>query len=285
MRSLRSIHSMASRLAVTSAAVSLLTLLVAAPAAADAQDEAIIVTFSNPFEVPGMTLPAGTYKFKQLDAQATEQIIQIFNEDESKLFTTVQTVPVRRIDPNGDVVIRFAATDPGTPPAIKAYFYPGRAGGFQFVYPDEQAKAIASKTKTLVLSSDQEDVTPEALRTATLRVVNERGDYFDYSAGAIDWRDDTWENRPRVVSGEKVMAEDAGRSRMMDKQHSGMMTAADQRELVNDTAAIVSSALDQAGTSAQTVTISRDDLEKVHSNLESLRRMFDKGHSSSDETD
>lgn len=54
------------------------------------------------------------------------------------------------------MVLRINPTEPGTPPAIKAWFYPGSLYGHQFVYPDEQARDIAQRTRTLVLSGDVE---------------------------------------------------------------------------------------------------------------------------------
>ena len=41
--------------------------------------------------------------------------------------------------------------------AIKAWYYPGSRYGHEFIYPDDQARTIAQRTKTLVLSGDVAD--------------------------------------------------------------------------------------------------------------------------------
>lgn len=68
--------------------------------------------------------------------------------------TTTQAVPTKRADRSGDVVLRFNPTDAGTPPALKSWFYPGTSYGHEFIYPDEQAREIAQRTKSIVLSTD-----------------------------------------------------------------------------------------------------------------------------------
>jgi len=39
------------------------------------------LTFSEPIEVPGKVLPAGTYIFKLMDSQADRHIVEIYNAD------------------------------------------------------------------------------------------------------------------------------------------------------------------------------------------------------------
>lgn len=109
--------------------------------------------FSAPVMVPGATLEAGTYVFQLLDPASGGDIIEIRKED-GTLVTTTMTVPTKRPEAKGDNVLKFNPTEEGTPPALAAWFYPGSVYGHQFVYPDEQAKKIAQRTKTVVLSTD-----------------------------------------------------------------------------------------------------------------------------------
>jgi hypothetical protein len=51
-------------------------------------------------------------------------------------------------------VLQFNPTDSQAPPAIKAWFYPGSRYGHEFIYPEEQARHIAERTKTVVLAVD-----------------------------------------------------------------------------------------------------------------------------------
>src|SRR5262245_58246627 len=70
-------------------------------------DRATYVTFSGPVSVPGMTLPAGTYTFRIADSQTDRHIVQIFNRERTKLFTTLLAIPAQRPEPEGDPVITF----------------------------------------------------------------------------------------------------------------------------------------------------------------------------------
>ena len=62
-------------------------------------DRLTYVTFSGPVSVPGMTLAAGTYEFKILDSNTNRNIVQIFNREGTKLFTTLLAVPATRMEP------------------------------------------------------------------------------------------------------------------------------------------------------------------------------------------
>ena len=55
---------------------------------ADAWDQLTKLTFSEPVEIPGQVLPPGTYWFKLLDSQSDRNIVQIYNNDQTKLYAT-----------------------------------------------------------------------------------------------------------------------------------------------------------------------------------------------------
>src|SRR5262245_8777083 len=74
------------------------------------------VTFSGPVSVPGMTLPAGTYTFKIADSQTDRHIVQIFNREGTKIFTTLLAIPAQRPQADGDPVITFKETPSDRPP-------------------------------------------------------------------------------------------------------------------------------------------------------------------------
>ncbi len=110
-------------------------------------------TFSAPVELPGITLPAGTYMFKHPDASADRHIVQVFSKDGQHIYATIMTIPDERPTPSNEPVVTFAETPAGTPEAIKAWFYPGDTIGDEFIYPKEQALRIAQATHQSVLSS------------------------------------------------------------------------------------------------------------------------------------
>ncbi len=112
-------------------------------ARSDEWDKLTIVTFGAPVEVPGSVLMAGTYVFKLLNSSSNRTIVLIYNADQTKLEDKLLAVPDKRYKPTGDTVIEFFERPADTPPAIKAWFYPGSTIGLEFVYPHDRAVALA----------------------------------------------------------------------------------------------------------------------------------------------
>jgi hypothetical protein len=104
--------------------------------------------------VPGATLPAGSYLFELADPMRNQHAVRILSEDGSRQIALAHAVPFKRMEAKGDLVLKFEPTDAGSPPAIRAWFYPGSLYGHEFIYPEEQARKIAQRTKTIVLSMD-----------------------------------------------------------------------------------------------------------------------------------
>ena len=109
-------------------------------------DKKTTVTFSAPVEVPGVNaqvLPAGTYVFKLLDSLSDRHIVQIFNKDETKVYSTILAIPNYRLKATDKTVMTFAERAAGEPQAIRAWFYPGDNSGQEFVYPKKRAIELA----------------------------------------------------------------------------------------------------------------------------------------------
>jgi len=156
--------------------------LVAAPKAkADEWNHKTVITFSGPVEVPGVgqhLLPAGTYVFKLLDSPADRHIVQIFNQDQTKLLTTVLAVPNYRLKATNKTVITFRERPAGEPEALKAWFYPGHQWGEHFVYERSRAIELAKETNETVLSTPVAlaEAPVEVLKTAPVEAVNPSGE-------------------------------------------------------------------------------------------------------------
>ncbi|HUQ92751.1 MAG TPA: hypothetical protein VM120_13810 [Bryobacteraceae bacterium] len=124
---------------------------------ADAWNRKTEVTFSGPVEIPGVhlagwsILPAGTYVFKILDSQSDRHIVQIFNKEETTIYATVLAIPNYRLKVTDKTVITFRERPAGQPEALRAWFYPGRNWGEEFVYPKAKAMELAKATNTPVL--------------------------------------------------------------------------------------------------------------------------------------
>src|SRR5262245_48418215 len=90
---------------------------------ADAEqwDKETVVTFSNPVEVPGKVLSAGTYVFKLASSQSDRQIVQIFTQDQRNVLATIQAVPDYRLNPTDKSVISFEERPSGQPEALRSW--------------------------------------------------------------------------------------------------------------------------------------------------------------------
>jgi hypothetical protein len=132
----------------------IMMVAIAGVAGADQWNDRTKLTFEAPIMIPGTTLAPGTYTFKLLDSQTSRHVVQVFNEDGTKLIATTHAVPAKRMDVSGDTMVKLNPTEAGAPIALKAWFYPGSRYGHEFVYSDQQARSIAQRTKTLVLSED-----------------------------------------------------------------------------------------------------------------------------------
>jgi hypothetical protein len=134
-----------------------------APAAkADDWNRKTTVTFSAPVAIPGVhlkgwgVLPAGTYVFKILDSTSDRHIVQIFSKDETTVYATILAIPNYRLQATDKTVITFRERAAGEPEALRAWFYPGRNWGEEFVYPKAMAVELAKATNVPVLFTSAE---------------------------------------------------------------------------------------------------------------------------------
>jgi len=161
--------------------LAVLCVIVVPTAKADDWNRKTVITFSGPVEVPGVgqhNLPAGTYVFKILDSQSDRHIVQIFNQDETQVLTTILAIPNYRLKTTNKTVITFRERPAGEPEALRAWFYPGHEWGEEFVYAKPRAIELAKETNEPVLATSIElETTPiEALKTAPVEAVAPTGD-------------------------------------------------------------------------------------------------------------
>ena len=160
--------------------LAVLSTLVVPIASADDWNRKTTITFSGPVEVPGVglhLLPAGTYVFKIVDSQSDRHIVQIFNQDETQVLTTVLAIPNYRLKTTDKTTITFRERPAGQPEALRAWFYPGHAWGEEFVYSKSRALEIAKETNEPVLeTSDEMAAAPETLKTAPIEAVAPTGE-------------------------------------------------------------------------------------------------------------
>ncbi len=167
--------------ATTVCSLVLMSAVLVPIAKADEWNRKTVITFSGPVEIPGVhlkgwgILPAGTYVFKILDSQSDRHIVQIFNKDETAIYATILAIPNYRLKATDKTVITFRERPAGEPEALRAWFYPGRNWGEEFVYPKARAIQLAKDANTPVLFTPAElpVEVAEPIRTADAPVVVE----------------------------------------------------------------------------------------------------------------
>jgi hypothetical protein len=104
---------------------------------------------------------------KLVDSQSNRHIVQIMNEEENKVEATILAIPNYRLQPTGNTELRYWETPAGTPPALRAWFYPGDSFGQEFAYPKDVAERIAAANHTKVAWYDR-DQGADSLKTTEL---------------------------------------------------------------------------------------------------------------------
>lgn len=144
--------------------------LIVPKARADEWDKKTTLTFNEPVQVPGTTLSAGTYVFKLADS-SDRTIVQIWNEDETRLITTILAIADYREKTPDKTIVSFDERPTGQPEALKAWFYPGDNSGVEFVYPKQRATELAQANQQPVLSVREDATDAASLKTATVEPV------------------------------------------------------------------------------------------------------------------
>jgi hypothetical protein len=168
---MRKIGSMAAGIA----AVTLLAAASATPVFAQAGvvDKTTRLTFSKPVQVPGTTLPAGTYVFR-IANPAAQTLWQVFDENGRHLLASFFYVPTRARtisevnSAHNKPIVRFHETTQGVPPAVRVLYYPTDLAGNEFLYPKEQAEKIAAVSHHPVLAFDNDPARGGVARVITV---------------------------------------------------------------------------------------------------------------------
>jgi len=124
----------------------LASLMMMPNALADQWNKKTILTVNEPIQVPGKVLQPGKYVMKLLDSPSNRHIVQIFNDREDQLQTTVLAIPNYRLQPTGKTEFQWWEVPAGQPKALRAWFYPGDNFGQEFAYPKNEAVQIATVT-------------------------------------------------------------------------------------------------------------------------------------------
>ena len=157
-------------------AVALFALLVAAPAlVADMPITPEVSWFpvTEPTDVGGKVLQPGTYVIKVIQAADSRNKIQIWSQDQKKLYATVLSIP-HELKPNETMpstMFVFYEPTANHPRALRTWFAKNPPGdyGHDIVYPEGRAKQIAVASNSRVVSYPETTVEND-IATSTLSV-------------------------------------------------------------------------------------------------------------------
>jgi hypothetical protein len=92
-------------------------------------------TFSGAVQLPGVTLPAGTYIFEVVNPNGSSDVVSVLSRDRKKVHLLRFTRPVYR-EAKGDLKasITLGETPAGTPPPVKAWYPQSETRGREFIY-------------------------------------------------------------------------------------------------------------------------------------------------------
>jgi len=155
------------------ATLGLASLLIPGVAMADQWNKKTYITVGEPVQVPGKVLQPGRYVMKLMESPSNRHIVQIYNEREDQLQTTVLAIPNYRLQPTGKTEFQWWETPAGQPRAMRAWFYPGDNFGQEFAYPKTEAVAIATATNEAVPTTYAEK--ESELATARVGTVDKAG--------------------------------------------------------------------------------------------------------------
>lgn len=119
-------------------------------------NERTFITFNNTVELPGVTLPAGTYEFRLAPMSDSRNVVQVLKKDDAKVMGQWTFVQAQRERVTDDSVIMFKESPEGTTPAVQYWYFPGQKVGKEFLYPKDQAQRIAARTGQTVRTDDGE---------------------------------------------------------------------------------------------------------------------------------
>jgi hypothetical protein len=138
-------------------------------------------TFSQAVELPGKTLPAGTYFFQLMDSPGNRHIVKVMSQDKKDLHATLMAIPYYSNEkPSDDPQVRFMETPAGNSAAagtnaIRIWFYPGNSVGHEFIYPRSQATRLAQRSQEPVLTTKSDTEISESVAESDLTRVDRTG--------------------------------------------------------------------------------------------------------------
>jgi hypothetical protein len=87
-------------------------------------DRSTLLTFSGPVALPTVTLPAGTYLFRFVDAETIgPRVLQVMDKEGKVAYAMLHTIPIVRTNANNETQIVFKESKENEPVRIGAWFF------------------------------------------------------------------------------------------------------------------------------------------------------------------
>jgi hypothetical protein len=157
--------------------------VISAPNAMAQIAETSFLRVTEPLDVGGTVLDPGTYVIRVLPGYTNRNLLQITNEDRSKIFATVLSIPhaypVGVGESNTEYVLYPAIA--GTTRALRTWYAVNSTskGGHDIVYPESRAMELAPVVQEPVYAYKGESK-PEVLVTAPLVIVTPKKEVVAY---------------------------------------------------------------------------------------------------------
>ena len=128
---------LARRIVYTLFGVILLGVLATTAATANSFDSrrTTYFTFSGPVQMPGVTLPAGTYIFEVVNPMGSSDVVSVRSRDRSKAYLMQFTRFVERPS-RGELkaTVSLGESIDGNPPPVKTWYPQFETRGREFIY-------------------------------------------------------------------------------------------------------------------------------------------------------
>jgi hypothetical protein len=124
-------------------ALSLMSCAILPSLEAGELDKKTVITISQPIAVEGTVLPVGRYVLKLQPSTSGQNVVSIFNANQTRLITTLLAIHASRLQPTDNSELKFYGASAGQPLALHTWFYPGDDSGFEFRQPRH---AVAPET-------------------------------------------------------------------------------------------------------------------------------------------
>jgi hypothetical protein len=93
-----------------------------------------ILTFNQPVKLPGVVLPAGTYRFELAPAGTHQDIVKVSSRSGMPYYLGFTRVVERPTTLPKNMMIQFGETTGGVPPPIAVWYPTHTPSGHAFVY-------------------------------------------------------------------------------------------------------------------------------------------------------